>query len=60
MIVIWLLLKVIGGNNLLLYPLVFGCVIIIAWLSYTYFEKSFLRLKDRFAVVQTTTAPPSA
>jgi peptidoglycan/LPS O-acetylase OafA/YrhL len=60
MIVIWLLIKVVGGNNILLYPLVFGCVITVAWLSYTYFEKPFLRLKDRFTVLKTTPVPLAA
>jgi len=43
---------------LIKYPLVFVtsliCVILIAWLSYTYFEKPFLRLKNRFAIVRSS------
>lgn len=38
----------------LVYSSVVFTTIFIAWLSYTYFEKPFLKLKNRFAVVQST------
>ena len=38
---------------ILIYANVTFLTILIAWLSYTYFEKPFLKLKDRFAVVKS-------
>ena len=38
---------------ILIYVSVTLLTILIAWLSYTYFEKPFLKLKDRFAVVKS-------
>ncbi len=47
----------IGIPNLLqiilIYILVTAITICVAWLSYTYFEKPFLTIKSRFAVVQS-------
>ncbi len=46
----------------LLYAGSFGLTTAVAWLSFTYFEKPFLALKDRFAVVASSrrAAPVSA
>lgn len=52
-LVAWPLVKVLGPANLLLYPLVFGGTIGLAWLSYTYIEMPFLRLKSRYAVLHS-------
>ena len=41
----------------LLYALGFGLTTLLAWLSYNYFEKPFLRFKDRFAVVASSRRP---
>ncbi len=40
-------------NNWLVYSIAFTLTIVIAWLSYSNFEKPFLTTKDRFAVVKT-------
>ncbi len=45
--------------NLVLYGLVVGLTLLIAGLSYRYFEMPFLRLKQRFAQVQSTTVTPA-
>jgi len=39
--------------NLLLYTIVFSVTLALAHFSYKYFEKPFLRLKERFAVVKS-------
>jgi peptidoglycan/LPS O-acetylase OafA/YrhL len=36
------------------YLIVILCTVLLAWVSYTYFEKYFLRLKGRFAVVPSS------
>ena len=41
----------------LLYVASFALTTGVAWLSYTYFEKPFLSLKDRFAVVASSRSP---
>jgi peptidoglycan/LPS O-acetylase OafA/YrhL len=41
----------------LLYVGSFALTTLIAWLSYRYFEKPFLALKDRFAVVASSRRP---
>ncbi len=41
------------GYNLFLYGLCTGLTLLVAHLSYEYFEKLFLRLKPRFTVVQS-------
>jgi peptidoglycan/LPS O-acetylase OafA/YrhL len=41
----------------LLYLSSFALTTLVAWLSYTYFEKPFLSLKDRFAVVASSRRP---
>ncbi|MEZ0542556.1 acyltransferase family protein [Fibrella arboris] len=41
----------------LLYMGSFALTTLVAWLSYTYFEKPFLSLKDRFAVVASSRRP---
>ncbi|MEZ0485757.1 acyltransferase family protein [Fibrella aquatica] len=41
----------------LLYLSSFTLTTLVAWLSYTYFEKPFLSLKDRFAVVASSRRP---
>jgi peptidoglycan/LPS O-acetylase OafA/YrhL len=50
--------KNINVNIYLKYVLVYSTVVFaticFAWLSYTYFEKPFLKLKSRFAVVQSS------
>ncbi|PVD52030.1 hypothetical protein DC498_11615 [Terrimonas sp.] len=37
--------------NLLLYVGVFGFSILVAWISYTFFETPFLRMKQRFSII---------
>ncbi len=41
----------------LLYTSSFALTTVVAWLSYQYFEKPFLSLKDRFAVVASSRRP---
>ncbi len=41
------------GYNLVLYTVVVSATVAVSALSYQYFEKRFLRLKERFAVVQS-------
>ena len=60
-IIILLLSKIYKNLNIniyLKYVLVYSTVVFaticFAWLSYTYFEKPFLKLKSRFAVVQSS------
>lgn len=45
------------GFVVVLYGLSFATTTLVAWLSYTYFEKPFLRFKDRFAVVASSRRP---
>lgn len=42
-----------GWKYIILYSGVLLLTVILAWLSYEFFEKRFLRLKDRFSVVKT-------
>jgi peptidoglycan/LPS O-acetylase OafA/YrhL len=37
----------------LIYCLVTATTLLVAWLSYRFYETPFLRLKNRFAVVQS-------
>jgi peptidoglycan/LPS O-acetylase OafA/YrhL len=37
------------GFSVLLYATSYALTTLLAWLSYEYFEKQFLKLKDRFA-----------
>ena len=37
------------GFSVLLYVTSYALTTLLAWLSYEYFEKQFLKLKDRFA-----------
>ena len=60
-LIIFILSKVYKDLNIvpaLKYGLVYSSVVIftllIAWLSYTYFEKTFLKFKTRFAVVNSS------
>ena len=39
---------------ILVYSSVVGATVFTAWLSYTYFEKPFLKLKNKFAVVKSS------
>lgn len=52
------LLKDVEVALWLKYPIVYGSVIsltiILAWVSYSYYEKPFLKLKTRFAVVKSS------
>ncbi len=41
-------------NYITVYVIVVAGTILLAWLSYTYFEKFFLKLKDRFTVVKSS------
>ena len=43
-------------NYISVYLLITGATVLLAWLSYSYFEKPFLRLKNRFVVVKSTAA----
>ncbi len=40
-------------SEILQFPIVLGLTILLAHLSYRYFESPFLRLKDRFAIIRT-------
>jgi peptidoglycan/LPS O-acetylase OafA/YrhL len=51
MLIVWPLTRFVGDNNLVLYPLVFTLTIGLAYLSYQYFEKPFLRIKKRFEAI---------
>lgn len=42
--------------NILLYSLSFGMTILLSYLSYEYFEKFFLKFKEKFMVVKSSTA----
>ena len=42
--------------NILLYTLSFGTTLMLSYLSYQYFEKFFLRFKEKFMVVKSSTA----
>ncbi len=42
-----------GVQITLIYTFVTAITIFVAWLSYTFYEKRFLRIKTRFAVVQS-------
>lgn len=60
-LLIFLLSKVINRISIrrdykyaLVYLSVIGITILLAYISYEYFEKYFLKLKDRFAVVQSS------
>ncbi len=60
-LLIFFLGKAIGGLNLepiLKLPLVYGSVlgltILLSYVSYTYFEKPFLKIKNRFATVKSS------
>jgi len=46
----------IGFKYILVYSSVVLSTIFIAWLSYTYFEKYFLKLKTKFAVVPSSSS----
>ena len=41
-------------NYIFLYALISSATIVLAYLSYTYFEKPFLKLKSKYSVVNTT------
>jgi len=43
-----------GVKYVLVFSTSLTVIIAVAWLSYTYFEKPFLKLKSKFAVVQTS------
>jgi peptidoglycan/LPS O-acetylase OafA/YrhL len=43
-----------GLKYVLIYISVIGSSILLAWLTYTFFEKPFLKLKKRFSVVKST------
>jgi peptidoglycan/LPS O-acetylase OafA/YrhL len=60
-IVIFYLSKIIDftanvtiGNYLLVYGCVFSLTFLIAYLSYTFYEKPFLRLKERYTTIKST------
>lgn len=58
-LVAWPLIKVFGTRDFVLYPLVFCGTIGLSWLSYSYFERPFLRLKDQFTIVPNKPAVPA-
>jgi peptidoglycan/LPS O-acetylase OafA/YrhL len=43
-------------NYILAYTLIPGCTILLAWLSYTYFEKGFLKYKKNYEVVKSASS----
>lgn len=60
-LIIFLLSKIVGNINLpsvLKYPLIYLVVlaltIILSYLSYEYFEKKFLKLKNRYSTIKTS------
>ncbi|WP_375443739.1 acyltransferase family protein [uncultured Fibrella sp.] len=62
LLLLWPGLPVHGSNAdpvfmMLLYVSSFVLTTLVAWLSYQYFEKPFLSLKDRFAVVASSRRP---
>ena len=42
-----------GNSNLVSYPISYILTIIMAGLSYQYFEKPFLKIKDKFTTVKS-------
>lgn len=44
-------------GNVLVYGLTFGLTVLVAGLSYKYFETPFLHAKKKFEVIKTTSAP---
>jgi peptidoglycan/LPS O-acetylase OafA/YrhL len=39
--------------NVLLYISAIGASVLVAWVSYNYFEKPFLRIKEKFTIVRS-------
>ena len=55
--VIQMMVKIHGEigvkENILIYFCSVGLSILVAWLSYEYFEKPFLKLKSKFTIVKS-------
>ena len=45
-----------GWSTVLIYIILNAVAVFVAWLSYQFFESPFLRLKNRFAIVQSSSS----